>query len=128
MRFGIDFPTSGQYSDPRLLAELARDAENSGWDGCFVWDHVQVELAESVADPWITLAAIALSTTRIRLGTLVTPLFRRNPWKLARETVTLDQLSKGRLILGGGFRDRCFQGNNQLWRSARRPDSSADAG
>ena len=102
MRFGIDFPTSGQYSDPRLLAELARDAENSGWDGCFVWDHVQLELGESVADPWITLAAIALSTTRIRLGTLVTPLFRRNPWKLARETVTLDQLSKGRLILGVG--------------------------
>jgi alkanesulfonate monooxygenase SsuD/methylene tetrahydromethanopterin reductase-like flavin-dependent oxidoreductase (luciferase family) len=102
MRFGIDFPTSGQYSDPRLLAELARDAENSGWDGCFVWDHVQLELAESVADPWIALAAIALSTTRIRMGTLVTPLFRRNPWKLARETVTLDQLSKGRLILGVG--------------------------
>ena len=118
MRFGIDFPTSGQYSDPRLLAELARDAENSGWDGCFVWDHVQLELAESVADPWITLAAIALSTTRIRLGTLVTPLFRRNPWKLARETVTLDQLSKGRLILGVGSGTDVFRGNNHLWRSA----------
>jgi alkanesulfonate monooxygenase SsuD/methylene tetrahydromethanopterin reductase-like flavin-dependent oxidoreductase (luciferase family) len=102
MRFAIDFPTSGQFSDPRLLAGLAEDAENAGWDGCFVWDHIQLESAEPVADPWITLAAIALTTTRIRIGTLVTPLFRRNPWKLARETVTLDHLSKGRLILGVG--------------------------
>ena len=102
MRFAIDFPTSGQFSDPRLLAGLAQDAENAGWDGCFVWDHIQLESAEPVADPWITLAAMALTTTRIRIGTLVTPLFRRNPWKLARETVTLDHLSKGRLILGVG--------------------------
>ena len=102
MRFAIDFPTSGQYCDPRLLAELAHVAEDSGWDGCFVWDHIQLEHAQPVADPWITLAAIALTTTRIRIGTLVTPLFRRNPWKLARETVTLDHLSKGRLILGVG--------------------------
>lgn len=102
MRFAVDFPTSGQYSDPRVLAGLAHDAENAGWDGFFVWDHIQLEPAEPVADPWITLAAIALTTTRIRVGTLVTPLFRRNPWKLARETVTLDHLSKGRLILGVG--------------------------
>ena len=102
MRFAIDFPTSGQYCDPRLLAELAHVAEDSGWDGCFVWDHIQLEHAQPVADPWITLAAIALATTRIRIGTVVMPLFRRNPWKLARETVTLDHMSKGRLILGVG--------------------------
>ncbi len=102
MQFAIDFPLSGQYSDPRLLAELAREAENAGWDGCFVWDHLQFEQAAPTADPWIVLAAIALTTTRIRFGTLVTPLFRRNPWKLARETVTLDHLSQGRFILGVG--------------------------
>jgi alkanesulfonate monooxygenase SsuD/methylene tetrahydromethanopterin reductase-like flavin-dependent oxidoreductase (luciferase family) len=102
MRFAVDFPTSGEFSNPRLLAELAREAENAGWDGCFVWDHVQLGSAELIADPWITLTAIALATSRIRIGTLVTPLFRRNPWKLARETVTLDHLSEGRLILGVG--------------------------
>jgi alkanesulfonate monooxygenase SsuD/methylene tetrahydromethanopterin reductase-like flavin-dependent oxidoreductase (luciferase family) len=102
MRFAIDLPTSGEFSNPRLLADLARQAENSGWDGCFVWDHVQLEPAEPVADSWITLAAIALATERIKIGTLVTPLFRRNPWKLARETVTLDHLSAGRFILGVG--------------------------
>jgi len=102
MHFGIDLPISGQFGDPRLLADLARDAEAAGWDGCFLWDHIQLGRAEPIADPWISLAAIALATTRIRIGTLVTPLYRRSPWKLARETVTLDRLSQGRQVLGVG--------------------------
>jgi alkanesulfonate monooxygenase SsuD/methylene tetrahydromethanopterin reductase-like flavin-dependent oxidoreductase (luciferase family) len=86
-----------------LLAELARDAEDAGWDAFFIWDHIQVNWPDPVADPWIALAAMAVATRRILLGPLVTPLFRRNPWKLARETVTLDHLSDGRLVLGIGL-------------------------
>lgn len=108
MRFALDFPTSGEYSQPRLLVELAREAENAGWDGCFVWDHLHVGDAEPVADAWIALAAMAAATARIRLGPLVTPLFRRHPWKVARESVTLDHLSGGRLILGVGLGSDVF--------------------
>jgi len=79
MRFGISFSTIGPYSDVRLLADLAREAEDAGWDGCFVWDHIQVGWLETMADPWIALTAIALATKRVRVGTLVTPLFRRHP-------------------------------------------------
>jgi len=90
------------------MAELAHEAEEAGWDGFFVWDHLNFKDDDSpepvvIADPWIQLAAIALRTTRIKLGPLVTPLPRRRPWKVARETVTLDHLSGGRLILGIGL-------------------------
>lgn len=103
MRFGIDTPQFGPYADPRVLAQLAREAEDAGWDGFFIWDHINVGWPDPVADPWIALAAMACATNRIRLGPLVTPIFRRTPWKLAREAVTLDQLSNGRLILGVGL-------------------------
>jgi alkanesulfonate monooxygenase SsuD/methylene tetrahydromethanopterin reductase-like flavin-dependent oxidoreductase (luciferase family) len=108
MRFAIDLPIFGQYCDPRLLGELARDAENAGWDGCFIWDHIHVGNSEPVADPWIALATIALATERIRIGPMVTPLYRRYPWKLARECVSIDHLSGGRLILGVGLGDDWF--------------------
>ncbi|MDB5059946.1 MAG: class flavin-dependent oxidoreductase [Chloroflexi bacterium] len=103
MYFGIDVPTCGEFADPRVLADLARDAERSGWDGFFLYDQVAPERPLPLADPWIALAVVALATTRLRLGTLVTPLPRRRPWKVARETVTLDRLSGGRLILGVGL-------------------------
>jgi alkanesulfonate monooxygenase SsuD/methylene tetrahydromethanopterin reductase-like flavin-dependent oxidoreductase (luciferase family) len=108
MRFGISFSTFGPYSDVRLLAELAREAEDSGWDGCFLWDHIQAGWVEAVADPWLAVTAIILATRRIRVGTLVTPLYRRHPWKVARETVTLDHLSGGRLVLGVGLGSDLF--------------------
>jgi len=108
MRFGISFATSGPYSDPRLLADLAREAEDAQWDGCFLWDHIQVRPPETMADPWVALTAIVLATSRIRVGTLVTPLYRRYPWELARETVTLDHLSEGRLVLGVGLGSDLF--------------------
>ncbi len=102
MKFGIYIPNFGPYGDARALADLARDAENAGWDGFFIWDHVAGwELP--MVDPWVALAAIAVSTHRIRIGTTVTPLPRRRPWKLAREAVSIDHLSKGRLILGVGI-------------------------
>lgn len=108
MQFAIDIPHFGPFSDPHLVAELAYEAEEVGWDGFFIWDHVNYKLAEmsgpmEIADPWIEMAAIALRTKRIKLGPMVTALPRRRPWKLARETVTLDQLSNGRLILGVGL-------------------------
>jgi alkanesulfonate monooxygenase SsuD/methylene tetrahydromethanopterin reductase-like flavin-dependent oxidoreductase (luciferase family) len=105
MNFGIDVPNHSAYSDPRLLIELARETEAAGWDGFFIWDHLVRwnDRRIPVLDPWITLAAIAVNTERIRLGPMVTPLARRRPWKLARETVTLDHISAGRLILGIGL-------------------------
>lgn len=106
MRFGLELAPWGPLADPRRLAELAARAEAAGWDGVFLWDamlHDDLELPK--ADPWIALAAIAMRTERIRLGTMVTPLARRRPWKVARETATLDHLSHGRVILGVGLGD-----------------------
>lgn len=105
MKYSVCMPNFGPFSDPRYVADLARLAESAGWDGFFVWDHVTFRAAERphVADPWILLTAVALATERIRLGTLVTPVARRRPSKLARETVTLDRLSGGRLVLGVGL-------------------------
>lgn len=103
MRFAIDTPQFGPYANPRTLAELARRAEDAGWDGFFIWDHINVNWPEQVADPWVALAAIASVTSKIRLGAMVTPLARRHPWKVARETVTLDHLSNGRLVFGAGL-------------------------
>jgi alkanesulfonate monooxygenase SsuD/methylene tetrahydromethanopterin reductase-like flavin-dependent oxidoreductase (luciferase family) len=86
------------------VAELAARAEARGWDGFFVWDHVAYrEPVRAVADPWITLAAVATATERVTIGALVTPPPRRRPHKLARETVTLDRLSGGRLVFGVGI-------------------------
>jgi alkanesulfonate monooxygenase SsuD/methylene tetrahydromethanopterin reductase-like flavin-dependent oxidoreductase (luciferase family) len=102
MRFGLTVPNFGAYYHPRTLAALAADAEAAGWDGFFIWDHVMFG-STPTADPWVALAAIALATERLRIGPMVTPLPRRRPAKLARETVSLDQLSNGRLVLGVGI-------------------------
>lgn len=108
MQFAIDLPPFGPFSDPHLVAQLAEVAEEAGWHGFFLWDHLNYRLDGSpepvaIADPWIMLAAMALRTTSIKLGPMVTPLPRRRPWKLARETVTLDHLCGGRLVLGIGL-------------------------
>jgi alkanesulfonate monooxygenase SsuD/methylene tetrahydromethanopterin reductase-like flavin-dependent oxidoreductase (luciferase family) len=106
MHFGISIPAFADFSDPRILAELARDAENAGWEGFFVWDAMFFDPTfHPMADPWVALAAVAMTTQRMRIGTLVTPIARRRPWKLARETVSVDRLSNGRLILGVGLGD-----------------------
>jgi alkanesulfonate monooxygenase SsuD/methylene tetrahydromethanopterin reductase-like flavin-dependent oxidoreductase (luciferase family) len=101
MKYAIYLPAIGPYADVRMLAGLARDAEDAGWDGFFLWDHI-AGWKLPTADPWVALAAIALNTQRMRIGTTVTPLPRRRPWKVARETATIDHLSSGRLILGVG--------------------------
>lgn len=104
MKQAIDVGPFDELADPRILAELAAAAEERGWDGFFVWDHLTYRApVRAVADPWISLAAIACATTRLRLGPMVTPLSRRRVHKVARETVTLDLLSAGRLTLGVGL-------------------------
>jgi alkanesulfonate monooxygenase SsuD/methylene tetrahydromethanopterin reductase-like flavin-dependent oxidoreductase (luciferase family) len=101
---GLTLAPFEELSDPRLLAELAREAEDAGWDGAFLWDHmVYPPDAERLADPWVALAAMAMTTERVRLGPMVTPPGRRRPQKLSREIVTLDHLSRGRTILGLGL-------------------------
>ncbi len=106
MKFAISLPNFGWFGNIDTLVEVAVDAEEAGWDGFFVWDHMVVfppEEALLFADPWIALTAIAAETKKIRLGPMITPVPRRRPWKLAREAVTLDHYSKGRLILGVGL-------------------------
>ncbi len=105
MRFGIDIPNFFDFADPDTVVRLASEAEANGWEGFFVWDHINLfqTWTGPMADPWILLAAIAQATDRIKLGPLVTPLPRRRPWKVARETVTLDHLSHGRLVFGAGL-------------------------
>lgn len=105
MKYGLEIPNGEECGNPRTLAELARLAEESGWDGFFLEDYIVYYTSEDppTYDPWVSLTAIALSTERIRIGTVVTPLPRRRPWKLAREVLTLDDLSGGRVILGVGL-------------------------
>jgi alkanesulfonate monooxygenase SsuD/methylene tetrahydromethanopterin reductase-like flavin-dependent oxidoreductase (luciferase family) len=101
---GIFVAPFDELSDPRIMASLAVDAEARGWDGFFLWDHVNYRPpTEAVADPWVTLSAIASATERIRIGPMVTPLSRRRVQKVARETATLDLLSSGRLTFGIGL-------------------------
>jgi alkanesulfonate monooxygenase SsuD/methylene tetrahydromethanopterin reductase-like flavin-dependent oxidoreductase (luciferase family) len=103
-RRGIFVAPFDEFVDPNKLAELAVSAEAHGWGGFFVWDHVRYRApVRAVADPWVALAAVAAATDRIRLGPMVTPVARRRVQKLARETVTLDHLSRGRVVLGVGL-------------------------
>jgi alkanesulfonate monooxygenase SsuD/methylene tetrahydromethanopterin reductase-like flavin-dependent oxidoreductase (luciferase family) len=103
MKRGLFVAPFDELADPALVADLAAEAEGAGWDGFFVWDHVVYSEVSDVADPWITLTAIAMRTERMTIGPLVTPVARRRPHKLARETATLQRLSGGRLVLGVGL-------------------------
>jgi alkanesulfonate monooxygenase SsuD/methylene tetrahydromethanopterin reductase-like flavin-dependent oxidoreductase (luciferase family) len=109
VRYGLNVPIFGEYGDVRLLAELAVEAERAGWDGFWVWDHIQWsgeddgEPREPSVDTTVALTMIAAATTRLRLGPMVLPLARRRPWKVARELATLDHLSGGRVTVGVGL-------------------------
>ena len=92
LKYGLVLP----YGTARIVAQLSQLAEEAGWDGCFLGDAIWCE------DPMIALAAAAMTTHRIRLGTMVIPMPLRRPWKVASESVALDRLSDGRLILGLG--------------------------
>src|ERR1700733_12462974 len=104
MKHAIDVGPFNELADPRVVARLAARAEERGWDGFFVWDHIVYSApVRAVADPWVTLAAVACATSRVLIGPMVTPLSRRRVHKVARETVTLDLLSSGRLVFGVGL-------------------------
>jgi alkanesulfonate monooxygenase SsuD/methylene tetrahydromethanopterin reductase-like flavin-dependent oxidoreductase (luciferase family) len=103
MRFAIGVPTVREYGDPDLLVELGRSAEEAGWDGVFLWDHLVYRRSDPVADPWTTLAVMAALTERVLLGVCMTVLARRRPAKVARETATLDVLSRGRTVFGASL-------------------------
>jgi hypothetical protein len=92
-------------ADPAQLVALAVEAEEAGWDGVFFWDHIQWrrEIGNDVHDPWVLLGAAAALTSSVRLGAMVTPLSRRRPQKLAKELITLDHLSGGRVVVGVGL-------------------------
>lgn len=103
MRWGLSISLSGELADPRLLADVAAAAEQAGWDGVFVWDHLWNRTLVPFADPFVTLAAIAMATERIAIGTMVAALPRRRPQLVAQATNSLDRLSNGRMVLGLGL-------------------------
>jgi alkanesulfonate monooxygenase SsuD/methylene tetrahydromethanopterin reductase-like flavin-dependent oxidoreductase (luciferase family) len=101
---GIAVPNFGE--DPAALIELGVAAERAGFGGFFLWDHIVFSNSGDgppILDPWLILAAVAVRTSRIKIGTMITPVPRRRPWQLARVTTTLDRLSGGRVILGVGI-------------------------
>ena len=107
MKFSVTVGAVGAGRDPRGLAGLARAVEDAGWDALFLEDYLvyQGDASQPTFDPWVCMAAMAMTTERIRIGTTVTPLPRRRPWKVAAEAVALDHLSNGRLVLGVGIGD-----------------------
>jgi alkanesulfonate monooxygenase SsuD/methylene tetrahydromethanopterin reductase-like flavin-dependent oxidoreductase (luciferase family) len=109
MRSALFLAPFDELADPHVVVRLAAAAEEAGWDGVFLWDHIRWRApVQAVTDPWILLSAMACATERIRIGPMVTPLARRRPAKVARETATLDRLSGGRLTLGVGLGDDSF--------------------
>src|SRR4051794_24369282 len=103
MRYGLCVASVGTYSDPRNVITLAEEAESAGWEALLYWDHLAFVWGPPAADPWVTLAAVAASTTRLVLGTNVTPVPRRRIHVLAHQVATLDVLSGGRVVFGAAI-------------------------
>jgi len=105
-RRGLFVAPFDALADPRVVGDLAAAAEDAGWDGFFVWDHLLYgDRVTAIADPWICCAAVAMRTERLLLGPMVTPLARRRPQVLARQSSSLAVLSGGRFVLGLGLGD-----------------------
>ena len=103
MRFAVCLSNFGTYADPRQTVLVALAAEAAGWDGFFVWDHLAFVWGAPSADPWVTLAAVASRTSRLTLGTAVTPLPRRRPHVVAQQLATLEALNGAPVVLGAGL-------------------------
>jgi alkanesulfonate monooxygenase SsuD/methylene tetrahydromethanopterin reductase-like flavin-dependent oxidoreductase (luciferase family) len=105
LRHALYLPPFEELADPHVMVDLAVAAEGAGFDGLFLWDHVlrPPDEATRIADVWVQLAAVAAATTTLRIGPMVTPVVRRRPAVLARQAVTLDHLSRGRLTVGLGL-------------------------
>jgi alkanesulfonate monooxygenase SsuD/methylene tetrahydromethanopterin reductase-like flavin-dependent oxidoreductase (luciferase family) len=105
-RRGLFVAPFDALADPRVIGDLAASAEAAGWDGFFVWDHLQYgERVAAIADVWTCCAAVAMRTERLVFGPMVTPLARRRPQVLARQAASLAVLSGGRFVLGLGLGD-----------------------
>ena len=142
LQYAVVLPNWVAGVDVSSLVDAAVTAEEAGWDGVLLADHLifppppaggqaQRDMEPmAFPDPWVTLAAIAERTERIRLGSWVTPIPRRQPWQLARDLATLDQLSGGRVVLGAGVgRKSDYEAFGQPWNLAemwRRFDETAD--
>jgi len=131
MRFGVYCANFGSLGDARTLIDLAQESEEAGWDGFFLYDHIVLVPGRPVrtVDPWIVLAAVA-ERTGLLLGPLITPVARRQPWELAHQTVALNRLSRGRLILGVGLGEppdfAAFGEDETLLDRARRLDEGLE--
>src|SRR3954447_14352684 len=105
-RRGLFVAPFDPLADPRVVADLAAAAEAAGWDGFFVWDHLQYgDRVTAIADAWTCCAAVAMRTERLLLGPMVTPLARRRPQVVAKQAAALSVLSGGRFVLGLGSGD-----------------------
>lgn len=98
MKFGF----VGSYGSAHQILEMAEEAEAAGWDGFFTWDGISIGETDTF-DPWSLLGALAVKTTKMTLGAMIFPLSRRRPWKVAREAITIDHLSNGRLVIPVGL-------------------------
>src|ERR671920_2151079 len=103
MHYGIVTANLGEYADPRVVVRVAQVAEEAGWEAFFVWDHLGFAWGSPSSDPWISLSAVAVCTTHLKLGTAITPLARRRPQVVANALGSLDLLSGGRVIFGAGL-------------------------
>ena len=99
MNFGFIIPAGTS----KEIVKLASEAEDAGWDGVFYYDDIYTDGRTEMSAAWPIMAAIAMTTKRIRFGSLLTAIGRRRPWEVARESVTVDHLSNGRLILPTGL-------------------------
>ena len=105
-RRGLFVAPFDALADPRAVGDLAARAEAAGWEGFFVWDHLQYgDRVQEIADVWACCAAVALRTQRVLFGPMVTPLARRRPHVLARQAASLATMSDGRFVLGLGLGD-----------------------
>lgn len=105
-RRGLFIAPFDALADPRVIGDLAARAEAAGWEGVFLWDHLQYgDRVSAIADVWTCCAAVAMRTERVLFGPMVTPLARRRPQVLARQAASLATLSDGRFVLGLGLGD-----------------------
>jgi len=103
LKFAVVLSNFGTYADPKRSLAVAQAAEAAGWDGFFVWDHLAFVWGPPSADPWVTLAAVAVRTESLTLGTAVTPLARRRPQVVSQQAASVEALNGGRVVLGAGL-------------------------
>jgi alkanesulfonate monooxygenase SsuD/methylene tetrahydromethanopterin reductase-like flavin-dependent oxidoreductase (luciferase family) len=102
MRYAIDIAPLGDLADPTAIVRLAAAAESAGWDGLSIWDSLGVSMGTAAADPFVSLAAVAASTERLRLIASVIAVSRRRAQLVVQASATLDRISNGRFVLGVG--------------------------